>query len=172
MNRGSVPRGLRRWCLPAAVVTFALAGAGPAMAAEPSPIGPNQFFTGFVNGLTDEARVAVVCDGPRGEDGVPTGHPAAGQTVEVRPLVTANPGPPLSNFGFTGSAGKAVGVQFSGSDPAGPAVLMRHYNEPAEIPTNILVPCDARGAATFVPVPTSRSAASATVRLFYVSSKG
>ena len=67
---------------------------------DPVPIGPNQYFRGFINNHPPGAAViTVICPGP-----VNTGHPAAGQKIEVR---TAQP---TSTFdiGFTGSAGRKI----------------------------------------------------------------
>jgi hypothetical protein len=152
---------LRRCLLPAVAAGAALAFASPA-AASAGPISPNQYFTGFVNGQPGEVRIEVICDGPV-VDLVPFGHPAPGQTLEARQLITAIP--PISNFGFTGSAGKALEVRVNGKA----AALLREYEVAAEIPTNFLVPCFGSSTATFTPAPTSRTAATATVRVFFAS---
>jgi hypothetical protein len=167
MNRTT----LRRALLPFLAVGAALAVASPAVA-DPAPIGPNQYFTAFVNGQPGEVRLEVICDGTAGTAGVlATGHPVAGQTVEVRPAFVTQDDlipPPISNFGFTGSAGKAVGVSFIGFS-APPQMLLREYEVPVEIPTNIVVPCFGIGDVTFAPVPTSRTAAPATVKVVFSS---
>jgi hypothetical protein len=155
---------LRRYLLPVAAVGAALAFASPA-AASGGPISPNQLFTGFVNGQPGEVRIEVICDGP--DDVVPFGHPVAGQTLEARQFVAGNPPAPspISNFGFTGSVGKALEVRVNGKA----AALLREYDAAAEIPTNILVPCFGSSTVTFTPTPTSRTAATATVRVTFHS---
>jgi hypothetical protein len=156
---------LRRFLLPLAAAGAALAFASPA-AASAGPISPNQYFTGFVNGLPGEVRIAVTCDGP--DDVVPFGHPVAGQTLEARQFATGESSvlpPPISNFGFTGSAGKALEVRVNGKA----AALLREYEEVVEIPTNILVPCFGSSTVTFTPAPTSGTAATATVRVTFQS---
>ena len=46
---------------------------------DPVPIGPNEHFRGFINNHPPgKAVITVICPGP-----VNTGHPAAGQTIEV-----------------------------------------------------------------------------------------
>jgi hypothetical protein len=159
---------LRRALLPFLAVGAALAIASPAVA-DPGPIGPNQYFTAFVNGQPGEVRVEVICDGSGGV--LASGHPVAGQTVEVRPMFVTQDDlipPPISNFGFTGSNGKAVGVSFLGAG-APPQMLLREYEVPVEIPTDIVVPCFGFGSVTFAPVPTSRNAAPATVKVIFHS---
>jgi hypothetical protein len=149
-----------------------VAGATPALAADtaaPSPLGPNQFFIGQVNGQTDLGRIAVDCDGP--SDPVRTGHPAPGQTVAVLPAirpigVTEVIVPPITGPGFTGSVVKAIGATVSGIGVPVPAVLTE-YETTAEIPTSILVPCEGTGRVVFAPSPTTPTSRPATVRVTF-----
>lgn len=154
----------RRWLAPLGAAALLFAGTTPAMAGgivDPGPIGPNQFFTALVNGVDGASQIAVTCVGG-------TGHPVAGQTVEVRPATLTPTGPaPVS--GFTGSAGKAVGVSLGASAGTKPEVLLRFYQTGAQIPTDLVVPCTGTGLASFVPAPTSPTARAATVKVTFVT---
>jgi hypothetical protein len=133
------------------------AAAGPVPA--PPPIGPNQFFAGAVNGMTADVRIPVICD-PDGR----TGHPRAGQTVAVLPVSVAEG----STTGFTGEAGKVVGVGVGTSTEPQPSVTLRRYQVAEEIPTSVLLPCDGPGVVSFLPEPASTTSRPATVRVLFV----
>lgn len=159
-------RTFSRLCLPLGAAAALLVGATPAMAGgtvDPAPVGPNQFFTGLVNGASGLSRIAVMCDGPI--DFVPTGHPVAGQTLEVVPADPAGVVAP----GFTGSAARAIGVRFAPASLATPPVVLRFYRTIAQIPTDILVPCTGAGAVSFVPTPSTPTARTATVKVTFVT---
>jgi hypothetical protein len=158
----------RRWLVPLGVATLLVAGATPATAAvvDPGPIGPNQFFTAQVNGVSGQSRIAVVCDG--GTDLLPTGHPVAGQIVRVVPAVLPPTGP-LPLAGFTGSAGKAVTVGLGASDVPKPFAVLRFYQAGASIPTDLVVPCTGTGVVTFVPTPMSDTARASAVKVTFVT---
>jgi hypothetical protein len=149
--------------VPAGVAAVLLGGTTPAMAGgvlDPGPVAPDQFFVGLVNGQAAQARIAVACDGP-----VPTGHPVAGQTVEVRQLLPPVP----QTTGYTGSAASEIGVVFGPtSTSAAPPVRLRFYLTRAQIPTDLVVPCGGKGTVTFGPLPTSPTARPATVDVTYV----
>jgi hypothetical protein len=173
MRKRVASRVLRPWLILLAGLGALLAGAAPAMATvlDPIPIQPNQAFVGVVNGSSGEARINVRCFAPTGV--VPTtGHPVAGQKVSVTRVFTAAPdrpvGTPVSGLGFTGSAGRAVGVGFGPTDATKPPVLLRGYELGAEIPTDLVVPCGGTGAVTFNPLPTSPTARPAVVKVTFV----
>ena len=108
-----------------ATATAALTLSVPAGAAVPpqGKIGPNQVFAGSVNGQTGFATPVVVrmaCFGPirPGQ----TGHPLAGQTLEVfRPEVIA------ARTGFTGPNGTSISVFFNAPPPSPVTVLPPLY---------------------------------------------
>jgi hypothetical protein len=131
-------------------------------AVDPAPIGPNQFFTGQVNGVSANAVIKVVCPGPvtSGE----TGHPISGQTVDVMPgASSASPG-----TGFTGSAADHVVVDFGATSTAA-AVTLSSYAVQAAIPVTLDLPCSGAGKVNFVPAPSSSTAQSATVSVTYAN---
>jgi hypothetical protein len=163
---------IRPWPVALAAAGMELAGAAPAIAsrsADPAPIGPDQFFVGLVNGQTVASRIAVTCDGPI--DIVPTGHPVAGQTLEVRQVVAAqgqavSPGGVL---GFTGTAAHAVDVRLGSAVPDGRPAVLSQYGSPVRIPTNVLVPCDGTRTVLFEPATASPTAKAAAVTVTFVT---
>jgi hypothetical protein len=123
-------------------------------AAAGSPIGPNERFAGVVNGQTQVADVVVICPGIAN-----TGHPRAGQPVEV---VQGTGG------GFTGRLANHIQAALA----LGAVVTTMNFTEygaPQDIPTNILVPCSGTGQAAFTPLPTSSTAQSAFVTLRFIN---
>ena len=151
-----------------------LAAAGPAAAATRSPVRPNQQFLGLVNGstgVTAPVTVLVACPGPwrPGQ----TGHPLAGQTLEVvRPEVV------VGNFGNTGPLGTSIRVLFGPPPPAGARsatsgtgiVVFWSYNKVKPIPTTLNLPCSGTSTAVFLPLPLSPPAARpAIVPITFVS---
>jgi hypothetical protein len=127
-------------------------------------IRPNQAFGALVNGhdgVTAPAVIQMACFGPTfpGE----TGHPMAGQTVEVvRPVHRTTPS------GFTGPDATTI-VAFFGVLPPTPIVTppstgivtFSRYGVAQAIPTSLVLPCAGTGNVNFVPlplIPTSRSA--------------
>lgn len=155
-----------------AVAGALVATASPVMAGpvvDPIPIGPNQAFVGVVNGSRVDARIAVRCF--VSPDGESTGNPIAGQTVAVENVFTTQPDPvlpPLPVLGFTGSAGRVVGVNFGASDQTKPPVLVRAYNVATPIPTDIVVPCRGSGVVRFDALPTSPTARPGAVKVIFV----
>jgi hypothetical protein len=85
---------------------------------DPAPIGPNQFFTGLVNGTNVDAVVTTDRIGPivPGE----LGHPVSGQFVSVDPAGVSGS---AADLGFAGSLGNSVRV--FGSSPARSHVPLR-----------------------------------------------
>jgi hypothetical protein len=155
--------------LAAAAVLLALAVAPAASAAaspvqDPVPIGPNEYFTGLVNhhppGL---APIYVVCPGPViiGR----TGHPLAGQPVEVEPGVSAT----TTDLGYTGSAGRSITAALA--TPVSAIILgsFGSYFAPQNIPTGISVPCSGSGMVVFIPSPGSPTARAATLTVTFVN---
>jgi len=128
---------------------------------DPVPIGPNQYFRGFINNNPPGAAViTVICPGP-----VNTGHPAAGQKIEVR---TAQP---TSTFdiGFTGSAGRKITAALA---PAASTTILASFTSffaPKNIPTSITVPCSGKGKVVFRPSPTSSTAKSAVLPVTFLN---
>ena len=158
----------RRWLVPAGVATVLFAGAAQASAGvvDPIPIRPNQHFTPLVNGQSGGAQIAVTCNGP--DSGTtPTGHPVAGQTIEVRlALEVQHPGD-----GFTGSAANAISVGLNASSSANLPIVLRSYGVAVPIPTDILVPCDGGAIIPFTPNPVSRTAQRGAVKVTFLSQR-
>lgn len=142
----------------------------------PSLIGPKQLFDGQVNGVTSGAVIKVDCpvSFPPPPTPVPessavplTGHPAAGQTVDV---VYVAPSPVSnSNTGFTGEVGDHVIVQFESGPTVGRIVTLSNYGVKVAIPTSLTLPCSGTGKVSFVPAPSSDTARAATVPVTYLS---
>lgn len=149
----------------AAALVLALAPAASADAVV--AVGPNQFFTAQVNGPASTAApsaIKVICPGPATPG--QTGHPVAGQTVEV--LLVLPPVVSPNALGFTGSAAHQIDVFFgpASSGVAAPVTLTA-YGVVAKIPTTLLLPCSGTGVVDFVPVPTSATARSYEVPVVY-----
>jgi hypothetical protein len=146
--------------LAAAVVPANAALADPIV---PTPVGPNQYYVGVVNGNVDRAVIRMECPGP-----IPSpsrlGRPLPGQTVAVRQV----PGI-ISNAGFTGSAARAIAGLFSPSASSDPTVVFTVYGVAQEIPRTMLLPCAGSGSVIFFARPGSNTARSATVRVTFVS---
>lgn len=156
-----------------ALAALALAGlsCAPSASADagtpPSPVTPNTYFSGVVNpGRAFPGGVPaiyVLCPGPitAGE----TGHPASGQYVEAQRLLP----PGASTVGFTGTAATQIDVVFSGATyvAANPPVVIDDFDLLVPVPTTLNLPCGGSGTASFVPMPTSPTANSATVQIDY-----
>jgi len=154
-----------------AATVVMVAGASAAVPPQ-GKVGPNQVFGGLVNGqsgVAAPAQIQMACFGPirPGQ----TGHPLAGQTVEVfRPEAI------VGDFGFTGANASSI-VAFFGPPPPTPVaappstgtVTFKRYGIAKKIPTSLVLPCAGTGTVYFVPFPmdppTSRAA---TVRVSYV----
>ncbi len=137
--------------------------ASPAIAdtTDPLEIGPGQYFVGAVNGETDMAVIRMACFGPvhPGQ----TGHPMAGQKLQVK-RVTAG----TRDAGYTGGAAHEIAVDLGGTSTAGRVLVLHRYDEVVEIPTALNLPCYGSGVVTFVPLPGSWTARSATVKVDFV----
>jgi len=137
------------------VVASSLALASGAGAAVPpqGKIRPNQYFSASVNGqlgIGSPATIQMACFGPirPGQ----TGHPMAGQTVEVfRPEVID------AHNGFTGPNGHSISVFFNAPPPspatAAGAVTFTRYAVSKKIPTSLVLPCAGTGNVYFIPFP-------------------
>ncbi|WP_327045151.1 hypothetical protein OG320_25955 [Microbispora sp. NBC_01189] len=149
--------------LAAAVLVAATALPASAEVVDPAPIGPNQYFYGFVNGQTGHATIKMACFGPvrPGQ----TGHPFAGQTVEVRPVAISSS---AASMGYTGSGATAIVVNLGDPSAVAKTLALRYYAVKAEIPVTTTLPCYGSGRVTFTPVPTSATAREATVVVDYV----
>jgi hypothetical protein len=137
-------------------VTFAAAAAAaPVPVQDPVPIGPSEYFSGFINGHPPgQAVITVICPGP-----VNTGHPAAHQTIEVK---TAQP-TSATDLGFTGSAGKRITAALTPASATTVLVSFTSFFVPKKIPTSITVPCSGTAKVVFRPSPTSSTAKSAVL---------
>lgn len=161
----------RRFTMPliAALAVVGLAGTSANAVIDPAPIGPNQFFTGDVNGLSANATITTDCIGPirPGE----SGHPVGNQYVAVLP--GASSGSAVS-VGFTGSAGNSVKAVLALPVSSGPALsialgTLKDYVVRLAIPVGITIPCNGPADVIFNPAPTSQTAKSAIVHVTLVS---
>lgn len=148
-----------------AIGTAATAAASPVQ--DPVPIGPNEFFSGLINGSDGVSSPAVIetnCFGPvvPGE----TGNPLAGQTVEVQLAQAAN----SSAVGYTGSASSITAYLTSpnsaGAMPEPIAAFTSYYVKEA-IPVTLTVPCSGPGTVAFVPTPPNSTGHPATVSVTF-----
>jgi hypothetical protein len=123
-----------------AVVAFAGLSAGAQQ-----PIGPNQHFSGRVNGTRTSAVVHTVCPGPGGA--ARTGPVAGGQTLSV---VRATRG-----HGYTGPFNQIYAwfVPQSNATTAPVQLKFISYNTPKVIPTSVKVPCEGKGQVEFSSCP-------------------
>ena len=144
-----------------AALTLLCGAAGlQSAAAAAVPVGPHQFFAGEVNGARTGVVIRVACVGPVVEG--QTGHPVAGQTVDVVPAAAST----SAAVGYTGESADHVLVGFGTLSSTVPLSLSS-YGVKAAIPTNIELPCYGPGQVTFVPAPDSATAHAATVAVTY-----
>ena len=125
-------------------------------------IGPNQYFTGTINGSTgtpNPVAIRMACFGPvrPGE----TGHPMSGQTVAVHRVAKT-----VAGAGYTGTRGTSVGVFFGAPPPSGSGgssfVSFTSYGQKL-IPASLYLPCSGSGRVSFVSLPLDPSARDFTV---------
>lgn len=153
---------------PAALLASALvAVVATAASASATAIGPNQYFVGDVNGrVTSPAPIEMACFGPiyPGQ----TGHPLAGQYVEVLPPDTT-----ASSIGFTGSAADAIDVSIIYSQGTITRVVpvgqLTSYGTKLAISTALVLPCSGSATAVFDPTPTSPTAKAADLTVDFLS---
>jgi hypothetical protein len=156
----------------AMLVTGATTVAAASPAAASTKIGPNQFFSGLVNGKRGRLRpvtIHMACFGAikPGQEG----HPMAGQTVEVIPA--SGPADVAEDVGFTGPKGNEVGAFFGALPPSPPstsggAVIFGYYGVMKAIPTTELLPCAGAGTISFVPLPVLPGGSIADVHVVFV----
>jgi hypothetical protein len=158
---------MRKVVLSAAAITVSalLWWGGSAYAQPPTtPIQPNQFFNGLVNGSGGSAVIKMACFGPIRPGQL--GHPMAGQSVNVF-------GPLQTGAGFTGRA-TSIDATLSFSIPPSPTsvavqlALFQFYNQPAPISTELEFPCGGMGQVVFDPVKGGRSAKAAILSVSFV----
>jgi len=108
-------------------------------------IGPNQHFSGLVNGTRTSAVVYTVCAGPA--QAGRTGPVAGGQTLAVSRAGAAH--------GDTGPFTQIYAwfVPQSGTTTAPKQLKFISYKVPKAIPTSVQVPCDGRGMVEFSSCP-------------------
>ena len=130
-------------------------GAGAAVPPQ-GKIGPNQYFSASVDGqlaIGAPATIRMACFGPLHPG--QTGHPMAGQTVEVfRPEVV------VTHLGYTGPSAHRISAFFNAPPPSSTTaagnVTFTHYGVPKKIPTSLVLPCAGSGNvywACIGPVP-------------------
>lgn len=137
-----------------------------AVAADALPIGPHQSFQGQVNTVSVNAVIKVAC--PVSDPPATTGHPLAGQTVDVVPAPSSGTAP----VGNTGDSATEVVVQFGPSVSVAEPVVLTSYDTKVAIPTSIDLPCSGTGKVDFVPNPTSDTAVTSTVAVTYANLTG
>ena len=127
-------------------VIGSLAAASPAQAA--ATVGPHQYFVGDVFGKTAQSVIEVTCAGV-----ATTGHPVAGQTLEVALVLP----PGSTTVGYTGD--QAVEIDAALIFPSGavtgkiPIATFTQYFLQLPIPTSITVPCGGSAVMNFSPYP-------------------
>jgi len=133
-------------------------------------VGPNQFFTGVINGrdgnTTTPITIRMACFGPvrPGE----TGHPMAGQTLAVHELFPPTAG--AGSLGFTGNDHE-IGVFFNVLPPGTPVTttpIFRQYDVPKPLPTSLTLPCGGPGTVYFTPIPVVPPSRTASVPVEFV----
>jgi len=146
----------------AATLVSLAAGASPAGAAHATnKIGPDQYFTGVINGTDGNTitpiPIQMACFGPStpGE----TGHPLRGQTLAVHQLFPPSTGSTLGETGndstievFFGAPPPAAGAAPSSAASSKP-VSFERYDKTKALPTSLTLPCDGTGTVWFVPIP-------------------
>ena len=102
----------------------------------------------------------MVCPGPVGGP-TSTGHPIAGQSVEVFLVL-----PPITPaLGYTGSSAHEIDAYFGPlSSAANPPVRLTGYFVKFAIPTTLNLPCGGTGVVDFVPTPLARRLAATRYR--------
>lgn len=120
-------------------------------AAQTGPVGPKQYFYGQVFGISSSTVkdvIDVVCAGPAN-----TGHPAAGQFVEVQQVFP----PVATTLGYTGNFGAEIDASLIWSRGTitviTPIAKFLSYGVSMPIPTSITVPCSGSGVMNFAPAP-------------------
>jgi hypothetical protein len=135
--------------------------AGP-IAAQPSPIGPDQSFKGLVNSSADTTIIRMACIGPPRPG--QTGRPWGGQTVAVEQSSDGT-------GGFTGAATKIEAAVIYPTKTGQKRTLLAvftEYDSPAPISTDLKLPCEGQGRVVFRPLDGGPTAQSDAVRVSFV----
>jgi hypothetical protein len=146
------------------VAAFVLATTATAGATLGGAVGHRQAFVGRINGSFDGATIDMACFGPvtPGQ----TGHPMAGQTLEVlSPLPPIVVGP--IHPGNTGSSATTIVARLQGA-PHTVLARFTNYFRSKEIPTSADLPCAGTGVVRFVPRPRSATSRAAWVTVSFV----
>lgn len=151
-----------------------LAGSVMALpAAAAVKVGPNQYFTGVINGRNGNTAtpipIRMACFGPvrPGE----TGHPMSGQTLAVHELFP--PTATTGSLGFTGRDSR-IGVFFNAPPPVTPGgsvtttPIFKRYDVSKPLSTSLTLPCGGTGTVYFTPIPVVSPSRSATVPVEFV----
>ena len=149
-----------------ALSTLAVAGS----AAAAGKVGPDQYFTGVINGhdgnTVNPIDITVTCSVI---GGTTTGHPAKGQTLAVHQMFPPNG----SGLGYTGNDSE-IGF-FTALPPSGTtkasskSVTFTKYDKTKKLPTSLVVPCSGTGNVYFVPLPVSPPSEAQSVPVQFVS---
>lgn len=140
-------------------------------------VGPNQWFTGVINGTNGNTStpipIQMACFGPvqPGQKG----HPMKGQTLAVHQLF-----PPTTTSGSLGKTGNdsQIGVFFTTPPPAtataaarraGGNSTFKRYDKTRKLSTTLTLPCSGTGTVYFSPIPVVPPSQGATVPVQYVS---
>jgi hypothetical protein len=125
-------------------------------------IGPDQYFSGLVNGQTDNATIRMACFGPIGG----TGHPLAGQTIGVTRVYPPVIGS-VDSLGYTGTTADSILAQQPNASSVTPIAKFTVY-ENQTLSTKVFLPCGGTGTILFVPAPNS-GGRPAAVKVSFVS---
>jgi hypothetical protein len=149
------------------------AAAGPVQRS--GRVGPQQYFTGVINGTDGNTAtpitIEMACGGPGGPGR--TGHPVSGQTLAVHQLF-----PPSSSSGSLGYTGddSQIGVFFNAPPPASVRGAARvetktfiRYDKPRPLSTRLRLPCTGTGTVYFSPIPVTPPSRAATVPVQFES---
>lgn len=143
------------------VIFTGAASAVPIPVQDPVPIGPNEYFSGYINGHPPgQAVIKVICPGP-----VNTGHPAGNQKIEVKTVQPVS----TADVGYTGSAGKKITARLAPTPATTILASFTSYFVPKNILTGITVPCSGTGSVVFTPSPGSTTAKPATLTVTFLN---
>jgi hypothetical protein len=161
-----------RMAIVLSVPMVALTAAAQTAGAATHRVGPQQYFTGVVNGTDGNTETPIpihmACFGPLRPG--QTGHPSGGQALAVHQLF-----PPTSadTVGTTGND-STIDVFFGPPPPAalpGTAKTIRfsRYDVTKRLPTSLTLPCGGTGTVWFVPIPVVPPSQSAAVPVAFES---
>ncbi|HEX3981144.1 MAG TPA: hypothetical protein VHW93_07970, partial [Acidimicrobiales bacterium] len=151
-------KSLRRAMAAPALIIVALAAVmvpSAGAAAHGGKVGPDQYFTGVINGTNGNTAnpitIDVVCPVTAGSG--MKGHPAKGQTLAVHQLF---PPGTTSSVGKTGND-STIDVFFNVLPPGGGAgaraasktTSFTRYDKTKKMSTKILLPCSGTGSVNF-----------------------